>query len=76
MDAACEPCFGGEGPGEFDSYCRSNVPICAGGHTRSICSDCGANNVWTYGITNGNFFAASPNVLVASYCVMESVPGY
>jgi hypothetical protein len=71
-DSLCSSCIGGVG-----GYCRANVQICNRNFpTKSKCSDCGTDNVWMYGVSNGNFLAVSPTSSYSYACVRTNVPNY
>lgn len=71
----CTSCSGLQGPYQPGNYyCRTDVELCTGFHTTSLCPDCGTPGDWRYGTINGNFFAGSVDDGQFPTCVMENIP--
>jgi hypothetical protein len=71
----CETCTGNAGPYQPGNYyCRTDVELCTGFHTTSLCPDCGTPGDWRYGTINGNFFSGAVDQLLFPTCVMENIP--
>lgn len=71
----CTSCTGNAGPYQPGNYyCRTDVELCSGFHTTSLCPDCLTPGDWRCGTINGNFISGSVDDAQFPTCVMENIP--
>jgi hypothetical protein len=73
-EGECASCIGGpEGTAQHPTggYCRVDAPLCNNFWTSSVCSDCSGEQVWFYGVGNGNFYHNEPTNGRPGACVAQ-----